>query len=233
MNRESEGGGFKEILNGAISRLRGVSKGVRLDFPPTERSLLKLYGQYDVMDITIFRAPIFSVLDKVLNLISFNNWGSLKDKYNYDKMYHLYMVVKLSNGHVIRIEKNHVVNISNNFKTEEDAEYSNISLNGLKITLDQLLQNTIDKVGKEQVFKYSPWGNNCQRFCLDVLESNGLLNDNAKKFIYQDITELVKELPWYTKMIGQSTTDFAHKMDIAIQGEGLKKRNKLRRNKKI
>jgi hypothetical protein len=56
------------------------------------------------------------------------------------------------------------------------------------------------------------------------LKSNDLLTDDEQKFIYQDISELIKELPWYTKMIGQSTTDLAHKMDIAINGEGFRKK---------
>ena len=236
MNRNDlQGEGLADVLQGAISRLRGFSKGVRLDLPPTERALMKIYGDQTIIAITVFRAPIHSMLDKVLNVISFNKWSEVKQDNNFDKMFHLYMVLKLSNNHMIRIEKNHVVNISNSFKTESDAEYYDINLNGEKLTVTQLLNNTIDKVGKEQVFKYSPWSNNCQKFCLDILESNGLLTDQSKAFIYQDIAELVKELPSYTKFIGQTTTDIAHRFDIALHGEGLKnkmnKKNK-RKNKK-
>lgn len=221
-----EGSGLKEVLQGAVSRLRGFSKGVRLDFPPTERSILKIYGYETIVAITICRAPIFEVLDKLLNVISFNKWSQLKQENNFDKMFHLYLILKLSNNSMIRIEKNHVVNISSSFKIDEKAETYNVNLNLEKITVNDLLNNTINKVGKEQVFKYSPWSNNCQRFCLDVLESNGFLTDQSRAFIYQDITELVKKLPWYTKHFGQSVTDTVHRLNIAVEGEGFNKKKK-------
>ncbi len=223
LDENFEGDGLRDMVNGAIDRLKGFYKGVRLDFPPKERALLKLYGNAEVVQITLCRAPIHRMLDKVLNVLSFGQWENLKNQHSFDRMYHLYMVVKLNNGHMIRLEKNDVVNISNSFKIEPDAEFEDISLQGKKLTLNELLQNTINTVGQKQVFLYSPWKENCQRFILDILQSNGLNTEKAQHFIYQDITELVKELPWYTKMIGQKTTDLAHTADILIHGQALHK----------
>ena len=221
-----EGDGIRDIYNGFIDRLQGFYKGVRLDFPPKERALLKLYGNAQIIQITICRAPIHRMLDKVLNVLSIGQWDNLKNQNNFDKMYHLYMIIKLNNHHMIRIEKNDVVNITNNFKIESDAEFDEVNLNGQQITLNELLQNTINKVGAKQVFIYSPWSTNCQRFVLDVLQSNGLLTEQSQHFIHQDLTELVKKLPWYTKMIGQKTTDLAHVADVLIHGRALNKVNK-------
>ena len=64
-------------------------------------------------------------------------------------------------------------------------------------------------------------GKNCQRFLIDLLQSNNLLAEPVQKFILQDMTEIVKKLPWYTKLIGQQTTDLAHRFDIALHGQGL------------
>jgi len=215
-----EGDGLKDLVNGVADRLKGFYHGVRLDFPPKERGLLKLYGDFQIVQITLCRAPIHHMLDKVLNVLSFGQWENLKNENNFDRMFHLYMVLKLSNNHMVRIEKNDVVNITNSFKIESDAEFQDISLHGQQITLNQLLQNTIKTVGPKQVFIYSPWSTNCQRFLLDVLQSNGLLTEPAKHFIYQDITQLVEKMPWYTKMIGQKVTDLAHATDVLIHGQG-------------
>lgn len=223
LSENFEGDGLRDLFNGAIDRLKGFYRGTRLDFPPNERSLLKMYGSVDIFEITLFRAPIHRMLDKVLNVISVGKWDNLKNENNFDRMFHLYMVIKLANGHMIRLEKNHVVNISNSFKIESDAEYQNISLQGKKLTLNELLQNTIQSVGQKQVFVYSPWKENCQRFLLDILQSNGLVTEQAQHFIYQDISNLVQKLPWYTKMIGQKTTDLAHKADILLHGQALHK----------
>lgn len=226
MNKKLEGEGFKEVITGAVDRVTGFFKGQRLDFPPNERALLKLYGNETIIEMTLFRAPIHSMIDKVLNVISIGAWDVLKSENNFDKMFHLYMVLKLSNNRMIRLEKNHVVNISASFKVESDAEYQIVPLQGRRILLNELLNNAIVAVGKKQFFIYSPWSTNCQRFLLDVLQSNNLLTQQAQTFIYQDITNIVKNLPWYTKLIGQTTTDLAHKADIILHGQGLKKINK-------
>ena len=218
-----EGDGLRDMYNGVVSRLKGYYHGVRLDFPPTARGLIKIYGNLELVQILICRVPVYDFIDKTLNFLSFGQWDSLKSKYNFDKMFHLFMLVKLSNGHMLRIEKNEVIEISNTFKIDKDTTMVDVSLEGKHITLNELLQNTINTVGKQQVFIYSPWSNNCQRFILDILQSNGLLTEKDKQFIYQDITELVKELPWYTKAIGQKVTDTAHQFNILAQGEGLKK----------
>ena len=180
-----EGEGFKDVITGAIDRVTGFFRGVRLDFPPNERSLLKLYGNETITEMTLFRAPIHSMLDKVLNVISVGKWEVLKSQNNFDKMFHLYMVLKLSNNRMIRLEKNHVVNISSSFKIESDAEYQNVPLQGRKMTLNELLNNAMVTVGKKQFFIYSPWSTNCQRFLLDILQSNNLLTQQSQSRYYK------------------------------------------------
>lgn len=219
-SEDFEGDGLRNIVNGAIDRVQGFFKGVRLDFPPKERELLRVYGSTDIVQMTLCRAPIHSMLDKTLNVLSFGQWESLKSQHNFDKLFHLYMVLRLSNNRMIRLEKNEVIKIANSFKIESDAEFLDVPLHNQKITLQELLENTIRAVGKKQVFIYSPWSNNCQRFLMDILQSNNLLTDKERQFIYQDITELVKKLPWVTKYIGQKTTDLAHTADILIHGQG-------------
>lgn len=220
MNQASKGEGLGDILSGAYDRFSGYFRGIRLDFPPNERALLKLYGNETITEITLFRSPIHSMIDKVLNVVSVGKWEVLKSQNNFDKMFHLYMVLKLSNNRMIRLEKNYVVNISASFKVENDAEYFNLSLQGKKITLNELLNNTIVTVGKKQFFIYNPWTTNCQRFLLDILQSNNLLSQQAKSFIYQDITNLVQKLPSFTRYLGEITTDLASRGDVLIHGQG-------------
>ncbi len=215
-----------EGLNGIMDRVQGFFRGVRLDFPPNERHILKLYGHYRIKKITLCRTPINSMLNTVLDVISFGQWSTLKNKYSFDSLFHLFMIVELDNGFMMRIEKNQVVKMSLNFKIENDTQFDYISINK-HITLNELLQNTIKTVGLKQFFVYSPWSTNCQQFLLDILHSNGLLTEKAKHFIYQDITQLVENLPWITKQIGQKTTDLAHTMDVLVHGQALKYKNKI------
>lgn len=217
-----EGDGLRDIVNGVVDRLKGFNKGVRLDFPPKERGFLKSFGNYNINRITVYRSPIYPMIDKALNVISFGEWDKLKQQYSYDKMFHLYMIVQLDNPQktLLRIEKHEVVTISNRLNTGDEERIS-IDLHGRKITLNELLNNTIVKVGRQRFFVYSPWNENCQRFLLDILESNGLLTEQDKTFIYQDISELIQKLPSVTKAIGQKITDTAHAANILIHGQGI------------
>ncbi|MBS1735274.1 MAG: hypothetical protein JSS98_01560 [Bacteroidetes bacterium] len=223
MNQYEAGSMFSDFLTGTFDRLKGYYKGFRLDFPPKERAFLKLYGQYEITQITICRSPIHQALDSVLNILSLGKWDDLKTQYNFDKMFHLFLVIRLSNQHAVRLEKNEVVRIANTFKLDNDTEFDEIHLHGKKITLDELLRNTINAVGSKQFFIYSPWNENCQRFILDILHSNGLLDEQSKQFIYQDLTELIQELPAVTKVIGQKVTDTAHALNLLVHGSSLNK----------
>lgn len=218
-----EGGSIGDFLTGTFDRIKGYYHGFRLDFPPRERALLKLYGQYEITQITICRSPINKYIEKVLDIISFGQWNHYKKQYDFDKMFHLFLVIRLSNKHAIRIEKNEVVSISNSFKLDKDTEFCDVNVTGKKITLDELLRNTIREVGPKQFFIYSPWNENCQKFILDILGSNELLEERSKQFIYQDLTELVSRLPTVTKKIGQKVTDAAHTLNVLVHGSSLKK----------
>ena len=224
LEEDFEGDGLTDMVKGVYNRLQGFFKGVRLDFPPKERALLKMYGQYQIINITLCRAPISSTLNRVLDVVSLGKWSELKSQYNYDHLFHLYMILKLSNGKMIRLEKNQVINISDSFNVEHNAEFQDVALQGKQITLQELLDNTIRKVGQKQVFVYSAFSNNCQRFLIDVLNSNGLLTEKEQHFILQDVGELAKKLPWYTKQIAQQTTDLAHQVNILTEGMGFNKK---------
>ena len=104
-------------------RLSSFYHGIRLDWPPKDRSMLKQYGAFTITHITLGRAPIHDMIDKAMQVLSLGRWDDLKKQYNYDRMYHLFMLVQLSNGSLLRVEKNAVVSISNNYRIESDAEF--------------------------------------------------------------------------------------------------------------
>lgn len=217
---ELDGEGLKDFINTQADRVKGFFRGTRLDYPPQERSLIKAFGDSTITGITIGRAPINSKLDTFLNVLSLGVWGKLKKDYEFDKLFHLYMIITLSNGKMLRIEKNQVIKISTNVNTESDAEFEIVPLQGKQITLKEFLQNAVTKYGDNRIFIYSPWSTNCQQYLVDLLEANNLLTDKTKKFIYQDMKELVEKLPGYVKKFGQGTTDLAHRFDILIHGQG-------------
>ena len=168
---------FSEVKD----RLSGFIDGVRLDFPPNSRNIIKMYGDYSIVDITLARAPVSSYINKALDVLSFNKWSDLKSKYNFDQMFHLYAILKVQKDNnivMIRIEKNEVISLTSNFKIEETARLYQLPIMKL-ITLNELLENAIKMMRPERFFVYSPWHANCQVFLLGLFGASDLLDANA------------------------------------------------------
>ena len=71
--------------------------------------------------------------------------------------------------------------------------------------MNELLNNTINKVGREKVFKYSAFQLNCQCFTKDVLESNGLYSNDIHAFVY--LEEVIKNVNGYVPTFANAVTN--------------------------
>lgn len=200
-------------------------------FTNSSQDTLNKYGNYPIVALQVRKQPIISIIDKAINIISLGKYQEIKDKSkSFDKLYHLFAVVgvKLPNNEVknILIEKNQSINISTDIpEITKDTMRLTIAIpNKFNLTLNDLLTNTLNKIGSDRFFIYRPFndqnnGGNCQRFISDVLDSNGLLGSSYSKWILQDITELVKGLPRYVKYFSKGVTDFASTLEKAVGGD--------------
>jgi len=152
----------------------------------------------------------------------------------FDEVFHLYIRVDLNNPNVpngvtsIRVEKNHVINISlwnpskdevpNKMNLVMPNEFWN-SIGGL--TLRQFLLNAQNVMG-QNYFTYDAFTNNCQVYIYQLLQQNKILdiNPQAKTFIFQDVSTLANELKG-TSSIASKLTNLASIGDTLIYGQGL------------
>jgi hypothetical protein len=163
----------------------GILELFKYDYLPDCKYVLDSYGDISISKLYIVRSPINSVLQSGLK--PFN-------KTIYDKLFHLYIVVELSNKVLILIEKNEVINIVKinklliNDKTEYRIVKSNIS------SINDLLNNTRKLFNEKLYFGYDMI-NNCQKFILMILESNGLYEIDLVKFVKQDTETIFRNWP--------------------------------------
>jgi hypothetical protein len=201
----------KKTFNNVVDRF----KGKRLDgFNRVSTKTLEENGKSVITSLTIARKPISRLLDTVINAISFNKWNKLKDEQGFDKLFHLCLIAKLANGKTIYIEKIDAVTISpvDNI-TSSETQYLDVPLvKGL--TLNTLVQGAREKLNNDKLFfGYSAFGDgktepgNCQVFLKYLLENAGLWNENTKRFVFQDVTQIASELPSLTKKIMNFATD--------------------------
>ncbi|RZI45297.1 hypothetical protein [Candidatus Finniella inopinata] len=229
---------------GIIDTLRTVFTGVRTDWPPSVRRWRDQHGTEKIINVTIVREPINSVIDKALNIISFGGWDKAKAKYSYDDLFHLFMILDFKgkspytqptasdDGNSVdgakpggaeetsvvddaRLEKNQTVEMRKN----NHKKYNDVLELSANISLNEFLNNAKNEYGSK-LFKYDAATNNCQVFIFQMLDASGLWNKELSNFVMQDAERVLKELHPGVKKIMDTITDVADRGDALLNGSG-------------
>jgi hypothetical protein len=182
------------------------------EMPVGAKRVIDKYGITEIDRFEIMRAPIVSGVRTFLNVISLGSLSRKLKELDYDNIFHLSMVVIFKNGDKITIEKNERINIEEGVKyqNEEGLQLKHLSLEEVgipKLTLNELLSNTLNYMGKYKFYSYSAKNNNCQDFILAILKSNNINIPEVEEFIKQDTQEIFKSLPSFFEKFSQGITD--------------------------
>ena len=213
---------YDYVSNKASDALSYVKNAISItDYSTSTKKLLAEYGKNEITRMTLRRVPIAFAIDLALQGVSAGKWEELKQKYGFDKFYHLSIVVYLKNAwdktalrvgrkipKRLSLEKLEVVSVNERVEPVEGQEEQEVPIpQGQKITIDGMFEKTQQRMGDTRFFSYSALGaNNCQDFCANLLQSEGLYREPEKEFVFQDLSELAKELPESTKAISQGIT---------------------------
>ena len=218
-----KGGGFfpsskvsTDNQNSSQSYSNALLNG-RNSYPPKERLLLSKIGNEIIVGITIGRTELISAVKTAGEYIT-------GERIPYDKFYHLFLIMNLSNGQLLRVEKNHQITLSI-ILSFPNAELLTVNYNQSNLTVDEMLNNTKTYMGGK-FFLYQAFGNNCQDFVISVFNGNHInLNQSEVNFIKQDVKGSFNNNKLIRK-ISNTATDFARVADVAMYGAGVKKKDK-------
>jgi hypothetical protein len=199
---------FKPLAN-----IRSIDTESKSRYTPAVQSVLNKCGNDVVTNIRVCRDLVSSSTESLLNALSLGKWNELKKKYGYDRFFHLYILFE-AGGKTLMLEKNQVINLS--YYTKPCTESMPVSPGGT-FTLNQMLDKTKSAMGDEKFFTYDPFVNNCQNFIISILRANGLLTNALESFIFQNIKQIVDELPDYMKPLAKGLTDVARMIDTSLQ----------------
>ena len=213
---------YDYVANKASDAFSYVKNAVSItDYSATTKKLLEEYGKNEITRMTIRRVPIAFAIDLALQGVSAGKWEELKEKYGFDKFFHLSLIVYLKNAYEktalrkgrkipkqLSVEKLEVVSVNERVEPVEGQEEQEVPIpKGQKITIDGMFEKTRQRMGETAFFAYSALGqNNCQDFVSNLLQSEGLYREPEKQFVFQDLSELAKELPESTLAISQGIT---------------------------
>jgi hypothetical protein len=193
--------------------IRQVDTQSKQGYTPAVQAILAQCGNDIVTNIRVCRDVVSANTESLLNAVSLGKFAELKKKYGFDTFFHLYMLFD-AGGKTLMIEKNQTINLS--YYTKPCLESEFVSPGGT-FTLNQMLDKTRESMGAEKFLTYDVFTNNCQLFLIGIMKANGLLTPKIEKFVYQNINQIVDELPGYVKPLVKGITDIARVVDTSLQ----------------
>ena len=190
--------------------------------PPASREYLKKNGDQTITSMRIERIPLGG-LQKNLTAIVYIRELLTKFKkpenIPQDDLFHLQMVLTLSNGRRVMWGKEEVIKLSEKIYTGDKMESRDLGKTNIK------LQDFVDKTAKYMGDKFAPYNafdNNCQDFIMASLKSNGLGTQADYDFVKQDTKDLFKGRQWLINMM-KGATDLASAFNVLFEGKGAHK----------
>jgi hypothetical protein len=198
--------------------------------PAKVKAFLDKYGGERITRIRVCRKPVYGIIEKALRLVT--------NKLPYDKMYHLYMIISLSDGshhQMDRIERNQVLQISP-YQPSDEQESKDLPVDGQQVKGSACIslpspppvtfREAMARFVKEAQARAPDWGpwrysatkNNCQDFVLSFLKGLGLLTPAVQTFVKQPVEGLIPSL---AEKAGQVVTDLAGAATHALGGKQL------------
>jgi hypothetical protein len=173
-------------VNKVSKTVKAVVGGVT-DLSASVRDILAKHGDKTITKASVYRTPVSSVVKEALNVVSLGEFKKKLSAAPYDDIYHLFMLLTLSDGTTVSLEKNALITMRVNPSRKGDFREASPP-EGL--TLNALMDNTRKKMGKK-FLPYSARNMNCQNFILNVLRANQMDTPTLDTFVKQDTSDLL------------------------------------------
>ena len=166
------------------------------------KNILDLYGDYKINKLYLVKQNVNDIKKTLLNFFTLYNY----DKIIYDAensfLYHVLLIIEIklpnNKNKLLLLEKNNCINLCDNCYIYNFQNIKKINIKNKNYTLNQILNDTKNRIGNKKYFNWSIFKNNCKKFAKEILITIKKYNKFNKQFIFQ--RDEVKEL---------TVTDFA------------------------
>jgi len=207
---------FEEKIQQGKKFVEHVIHGRHDAYPPDAKKILDENQGAKVEHVELRRKVLTEVYSGIMNLWTAGEIERRLKTQPKDKLFHISMWVKLSNGKTIKVEKNAVVHFEVNPKESKYEERQEVP-SPPDVTFGEFLEKTRRDVGDKTFFSYSAKDNNCGNFIEFILKSNGMNTQATHDFIGQDTPKILEGFPSLRKTIN-TITDIAGRADVVAQG---------------
>lgn len=187
----------------------------KLPLSPAVKETLRKHGDEPILKMAASRKPVRKVLNALMNAVSLGSFNKKFARQPYDDLFHLTLWVTTASG-TYSIEKEEVIKITPNPKTEEQAEFNDISPVPSALTMNKLMMGG-EKVLGDKFTRYDASSNNCQDFIIALLEGSNAGSAADRAFIKQDVDALFKD-DTFLRRVARKLTNIGASVSTAITG---------------
>ena len=195
-------------------------RGVRTNLKPSVRRILEKHGETPITELYVVRTPLNARFQQLVE--HFNGQA-------HDQLFHLFMVMVLSDGSSWIVEKREDINVEPNDidlgllsslgNNDQAVDARKVQMNKANFGLKYFLDSARNYMGPTAFYTYDAFSTNCQNFVLNCLIGNNIaVSPQLREFIMQDVRELV---PNWAKKVAFNVTSFYNRLKTLIAGEGV------------
>ena len=210
-------GVVKKVVKGVKKISKFAEKVIDPDnwMPPSVKRVLADHGAETITSLTLRRNPVSDLITGAMNVVSGGVFNQKLKNQPYDKLFHLGIVVRTDRTSFV-LEKIERVNVSYQISSPKGLEELSVSVPA-GLTVEALINNTKERMGKNKFLDYDGYKNNCQDFMMNILEANGLSNEENTKFVKQDTQVLFEDSPFLAK-VSKKLTDVGASFNALMRG---------------
>ena len=153
------------------------------------QNVLDKYGDCKICKLYLCREPLNKCIHFIINVLTFYNYEKLISTSDKFYPYHSRIIIKLitldKKYKFISIDKNNCINITTDFNVHNSQECKLIHIKK-HYTLNDILTQTLNRVGNDDFFNWNLCKNNCLNFSREILTTLNKLNKHNIKFLSCD-----------------------------------------------
>lgn len=185
-------------------------------YPPSAQAVLNKYGNEKISKIMLHRNPLSKAITTLMSGWTKGETEARLKQQPKDTLYHISMWITLTNGRVIKVEKNAVINLQANPTKPKEQQTSQDVPQPKNLTFGEMLERTRKQVGNRKFFSYSAKSNNCGHFIEMVLKANGLNTQATHDYIGQNTQEILAGFPKLRRLMN-TVTDIGARFETVTQ----------------
>jgi hypothetical protein len=189
---------------------------------------LERHGNELLDTFVVYRAPLDTLTNLTLQLLTAGDWEGIKKRAGVDKLFHTFAII---NGKYL-YEKTAVPVLKEGTESGVSREGADKQIAPVqRMTIRDFVGNAINAMG-ESYFSYNAFTNNCQDFLMGSLRANGMLVPAVSLFLKQDTQKVIEQTPSLSKYLAEKIVNVAGAAQHAYE-EVSQKRGGIRHKHRI